>query len=329
MATLDQVAVEEDDGDRDSALGDTNRNSMLSTESLTPNVYNFIDKHGRTYHSYHEGKYPFPNDEAEQERLDFQHALHARILGGRLFLAPIVRPRRVLDLGCGTGIWAIQFADLYPEAIVVGVDLSPIQPDWVPPNCIFEVFDYDDDWTFGDEFDFIHVGVMIGCITDLDKLLRRALNHLRPGGFMEFLDVCPPEWNDKTVFRSSFTYQWRTEIGKAFKIIGRGLFHAEEYQPKLCEAGFTDVVIHRFPEDGLLGDDSLEELSTWQRENMELGIDGFSKQPFLEELGWSQDELNVLLARVRNEIRNKRLYVFWPVYVVYGRKSQAAIEEEV
>lgn len=34
----------------------------------------------------------------------------------------------MLDLGTGTGIWAIDFADEYPSANVIGTDLSPIQP---------------------------------------------------------------------------------------------------------------------------------------------------------------------------------------------------------
>lgn len=36
-----------------------------------------------------------------------------------------------LDIGTGTGIWAIDFADEHPETTVIGTDLSPIQPDSV------------------------------------------------------------------------------------------------------------------------------------------------------------------------------------------------------
>ena len=31
------------------------------------------------------------------------------MLDGKLHLAPLARPRRVLDLATGTGIWAIEF----------------------------------------------------------------------------------------------------------------------------------------------------------------------------------------------------------------------------
>ena len=32
------------------------------------------------------------------------------------------------------GLWAIDFADEFPEAEVTGTDISPIQPTWIPPN---------------------------------------------------------------------------------------------------------------------------------------------------------------------------------------------------
>jgi SAM-dependent methyltransferase len=62
------------------------------------------------------------------------------MLDGELFRAPISNaPGRVLDVGTGTGIWAMDFADEYPNAEVIGIDLSPIQPSWVPTNCKFLV----------------------------------------------------------------------------------------------------------------------------------------------------------------------------------------------
>jgi tRNA G46 methylase TrmB len=36
--------------------------------------------------------------------------------------------QQVLDIGTGTGIWAIDYADAHPDSTVIGVDLSPIQP---------------------------------------------------------------------------------------------------------------------------------------------------------------------------------------------------------
>ncbi|KAL1961509.1 hypothetical protein VTN77DRAFT_1650 [Rasamsonia byssochlamydoides] len=52
-----------------------------------------------------------PDDEEEQDRMDLWHHIYLLLLGGELHLARIKNPRHVLDLGTGTGIWAIQFAE--------------------------------------------------------------------------------------------------------------------------------------------------------------------------------------------------------------------------
>lgn len=42
-----------------------------------------------------------------------QHAMMTSLMNNRLFWAPInPNPLRVLDLGTGTGIWAIDFAEI-------------------------------------------------------------------------------------------------------------------------------------------------------------------------------------------------------------------------
>jgi hypothetical protein len=68
--------------------------------------------------------------------MDLQHLLYLETTHGKLFLAPLrENPRRCLDLMTGTGNWAIDFADAFPMCDVLGTDLSPIQPQYVPVNC--------------------------------------------------------------------------------------------------------------------------------------------------------------------------------------------------
>lgn len=90
-------------------------------------------QHGRRYHAYKDGSYIMPNDEQEQDRLDMAHAMATKLIGDKLYLAPLPNnfSGKILDAGCGTGVWAINMGDKFPDAEIRGVDLSPIQPSWV------------------------------------------------------------------------------------------------------------------------------------------------------------------------------------------------------
>lgn len=50
-------------------------------------------------------------------------------------------PTRILDVGTGTGEWAIGMAEKFPECEVIGLDISAIQPTAVPYNVFFEIDD--------------------------------------------------------------------------------------------------------------------------------------------------------------------------------------------
>lgn len=48
-------------------------------------------------------------------------------------------------------------ADKYPDTTVYGIDLFPPPNTWVPPNCVLEVEDVGQEWTFKNKFDLIHM----------------------------------------------------------------------------------------------------------------------------------------------------------------------------
>lgn len=88
--------------------------------------------------------YVFPNDHLEQERLDLQNTALVHLFGGKLYFAPLSQetpPKMVLDIATGTGDWAIQMGDEFPSSEIIATDLSPIQPEDVPPNVSFFVED--------------------------------------------------------------------------------------------------------------------------------------------------------------------------------------------
>jgi ubiquinone/menaquinone biosynthesis C-methylase UbiE len=61
---------------------------------------------------------------------------------GANICAPIHEPLSVLDVGTGSGRWAIEVAMEYPTAEVLGLDISITAPNFpTPKNCRFVVGD--------------------------------------------------------------------------------------------------------------------------------------------------------------------------------------------
>jgi len=68
-----------------------------------------------------------------------------------------------------------QVGETFPGATVIGVDLSPIQPGWIPTNVDFIVDDIEDEWVYGHDFDFAHLRFTAVSIRDKAKLERNIL----------------------------------------------------------------------------------------------------------------------------------------------------------
>ena len=53
----------------------------------------------------------------ENERLNMQHTIIRVLLQNKNWFAPLKRPKRMLDIGCGTGIWCLEMGTSAPVHI--------------------------------------------------------------------------------------------------------------------------------------------------------------------------------------------------------------------
>ncbi|KAN0085261.1 S-adenosyl-L-methionine-dependent methyltransferase [Elaphomyces granulatus] len=271
-----------------------------------------------------EGEHLLPNDESEQNRMDLAHHIYLLITGGRLYLAPIVNPQRVLDLGTGTGIWAIDFADEHPAAAVVGNDLSPIQPRWVPPNVQFEVDDYEGDWNFVQEFDFIHGREMEGMVKDFDRLFAKSFQHLRPGGWVEFQTIELRSFcDDESIIKKADAWlKWSSYLHEAARKFGKDMHTVRTWPEKLKNAGFQDVHVTSFPLpfNSWPKDPKLKEIGRYQQLHMYEGLTAYSLRLFTGVLNWKKEEVEALLSEVRKVLLDRTCHIYTVVHFVYARK---------
>ncbi|WYZ35903.1 hypothetical protein EsH8_X_000550 [Colletotrichum jinshuiense] len=280
-----------------------------------------------------DGKYAFPNDEREQERLDIVNHLWMLTLDGAFCLCPknkSTSAKRVLDIGTGTGIWALDYADAHPEASVIGVDLSPIQPGYVPPNCIFEIDDLEKQWTWTEPFDFIFARCMNGSFADWEGILTQAYDHLEPGGYLEIQDsLWPPVCDDGTFKEDTAFYKWSHLIVEACNKIGRPIDKTNQLPRMMETAGFEDIQTTRirFPASPWPKDKKLTELGSWNQEQLLPGLEALTLGLFTRVLDWSKEETMVFCASVREDLKDTNTHAYWNGYVMYGRKPLKADEE--
>jgi len=102
-------------------------------------------------------EYPLPNDEEEHKRLEDMQLVFRTLLGGNI-LAPISEhPTKILDVGTGGGAWVVEVAKDYPEALIYGLDISPIALSDAPNNCKFVQGDLTKGLKFEDNsMDLVH-----------------------------------------------------------------------------------------------------------------------------------------------------------------------------
>ncbi|PYI05893.1 S-adenosyl-L-methionine-dependent methyltransferase [Aspergillus sclerotiicarbonarius CBS 121057] len=205
-----------------------------------------------------ERAYPLPsNTSFEIQRLDGQHAVF-NIRTRKLYHAqfPLGQsPPRVLDVGCGTGVWTRRFASAHPDSHVLGIDLHPptkqaTNGDDIPPNCTFSKADLEEDWslfpTQGEAtspFDYVYIRMLMAAVQDWPGLFERAYHNLRPGGKIEvFEGLMEMNAEDgKSTASTSATIRW-FELAQQYLALHSIKWDlARDHPQQLSDAGFEVV----------------------------------------------------------------------------------------
>ncbi|KAL8712673.1 MAG: hypothetical protein Q9220_003205 [cf. Caloplaca sp. 1 TL-2023] len=201
---------------------------------------------------------------AEFARLEDQADGFTELMNNNLVHANLENPRRLLDVGCGTGNACRRLAQQYPSATVYGVDISsPPSFSKTPSNVEFVVGDIkrlaspSDDG--GDkrinqgDFDYIYQRLLICGMTDWPGYIQQMIGLLKPGGYLEIHDTAEiwykassssPREEDPII---SHDWKWMQAMRRGAEQLGLDLdigINAEQY---MKDAGLEDVQVKRYP----------------------------------------------------------------------------------
>ncbi|WP_165422801.1 class I SAM-dependent methyltransferase [Ktedonosporobacter rubrisoli] len=138
--------------------------------------------------------YTLPKDAQEDQRLNLQHNLLREAFGGNLFV-PVLSPRTILDVGCGTGRWLMEVASEFPDAQLTGVDLlfppALQEPGTLPSNCTLTTANVLTGLPFPDaSFEVVHQRLLAFALPEVTwpGVVAELVRVTRPGGWIELVE---------------------------------------------------------------------------------------------------------------------------------------------
>lgn len=191
--------------------------------------------------------YLLPKDALEDQRLNYQHhALYKTI--SNHYLAPLTptSAQTILDVGTGTGIWAVEMAHQFPQAHILGVDVALSSlPRPLPPNCLFAQANILQGLPFPDgQFAYTHQRLLVAAIPALHwpGVVRELVRVTRPGGWVELLEIGDVIQNAGPATKRLLT--WMTDISKGLGFEMEVLRHLGDL---LKQAGCSDIETQEIP----------------------------------------------------------------------------------
>ena len=121
--------------------------------------------------------------------------------------------------------------------------------------------------------------------------------------------------------------RWGELLCEAARELGRPLGSdcADHYLTWLADAGFVDIQQRMFmwPTNGWPKDPFMKELGRWNQVNILEGLEGFCLALLTRGLGWRKEEVDVFVARVGNDLRDRGIHAYFPMPVTFCRKPFA------
>jgi hypothetical protein len=190
---------------------------------------------------------------------------------------------------------------------VTGVDLSPVQPTFIPPNCSFLVDDIENDWLYDEQFDFIHARFLSMGIRDWPRLFRQSFNAAKPGAWVEYQEaelIFTTEPNSPK--SNPEMHALSDDVQEAAKKIGVDIRQAHGWKQAIEDAGFVNhhMVRMRWPLSDYRKEPKENAIGRMNRLNMLNGIEGQALGYLVRIRHLPPEEVRERLERVKREMRD-------------------------
>ncbi|EFE39822.1 hypothetical protein TRV_05460 [Trichophyton verrucosum HKI 0517] len=189
--------------------------------------------------------------------------------------------------------------------------ISRLHADSVPPNLKFIVDDVEDEWGYeGSPFDYIHGRFLIASIRDWPRLIKQAFTPrltkqtsscTKPGGWVEFQDWDGTIRSDDDTLKGTHLFQLQETVKEAFIEMGINANPGAECGSWLKDAGFINITTQ---------DKHLKTVGAYNLLQHTKGLGGIANLPLIKK-GWQPEEIEVLLSKTREDLRNRSIHAYF------------------
>ncbi|PYI13701.1 S-adenosyl-L-methionine-dependent methyltransferase, partial [Aspergillus japonicus CBS 114.51] len=302
------------------------------TEDLDAKFLQIITVLDRDFQKYSvEHKIYFqPVDDDEVERLELQHQVFNKVFDDRLIFPPLPsdNPERILDCGHGTGAWAVEVAEQYPQCEVIGIDISPqMSPDYAPDNLWFQIDDLNRPFTFpSNHFDLVHSRMQA---TGIDRArwmsyiwdIKRVL---KPGGWVQLVEMYFNVQSDNgSLTEEHALRQWSTKFMQSLDD-RKDLRVGTRLRDLLVAAGMdqVDAKMIPLPLSGWSNDPRAREIGAANLRCTNQLLPALALYPMTQRLRMPYEEFEQMISRAQEEAGRPGLKAYFPLYVCIGRKPR-------
>ncbi|KAL2755402.1 hypothetical protein ACRALDRAFT_1082349 [Sodiomyces alcalophilus JCM 7366] len=262
----------------------------------------------------------------EQDRNVLQHQIIMDLFDGRYHLAPVIKPRAVLDVGTGPALWALEYGQRNPQSSVLGIDVEKIRPHSPPPpNYQFHLMDVTKEWDLGGrKFDFIHVR-MLGDVTDKRHLIRNMYDHLNPGGWVEITEWISLLHSPNHSLEGTAFHKWNLLLRQGVRNLDQSLHYPTQYKSLLERNGFERVVVTKLaaPTNACYPGKKAQRIGHMMTANWNAIIEPLSIPIFTIGLGWPEPDVHALIKEARTDIGDTQYHSYMTLFTVYARRPRS------
>ncbi|KAL9601729.1 MAG: hypothetical protein Q9219_002340 [cf. Caloplaca sp. 3 TL-2023] len=154
---------------------------------------------------------------------------------------------------------------------------------------------------------------------------KEGRRHTKPGGWAEFIDL-DLTWTspDGSLREEHAGKKFNNVFIKTCRDAGIEPCPGLYLEQWMKDAGFQNVHAEKFtlPVGTWPKDKNLKEVGAWNFLQIMEGLEGFTLALFTREAGYSVEEVKLICANIRKEIKDPKMHVMFNLHVAYGQKPE-------